>query len=106
MSRVGGSTTICMVAWIVQIVYIAVTKKDIHIKVSEKRKEKLKAYAEAKEKTITQLIEDWIDRLPTTQAWLTPYLRQSAVIPTLNIAGICCAQYVPLVLKVGTSAKR
>ncbi|HEY9905012.1 MAG TPA: hypothetical protein V6D43_21695 [Candidatus Sericytochromatia bacterium] len=44
------------------------TKKDIHIKVSEKRKEKLKAYAEAKEKTITQLIEDWIDRLPTTQA--------------------------------------
>jgi hypothetical protein len=27
--------------------------------------QKLKAYAEAKEKTLTQLIEDWIDRLPT-----------------------------------------
>jgi hypothetical protein len=40
-------------------------KKDIHVKVSEKRQAKLKAYAQAKEKTITQLIEDWIDRLPT-----------------------------------------
>jgi hypothetical protein len=25
---------------------------------------KLKAYAQGKEKTVTQLIEDWIDRLP------------------------------------------
>jgi hypothetical protein len=25
---------------------------------------KLKAYAQDKEKTVTQLIEDWIDRLP------------------------------------------
>jgi hypothetical protein len=41
------------------------TQKDIHVKVSEKRQAKLKAYAQAKEKTITQLIEDWIDRLPT-----------------------------------------
>ncbi len=41
------------------------TKKDIHVKVSEKRQAKLKAYAQMKEKTITQLIEDWIDRLPT-----------------------------------------
>ncbi|MBD0390446.1 MAG: hypothetical protein ICV54_29105 [Nostoc sp. C3-bin3] len=39
-------------------------KKDIHVKVSEKRQAKLKAYAHMKEKTITQLIEDWIDRLP------------------------------------------
>jgi len=38
--------------------------KDIHVKVSERRHAKLKTYAEAKEKTITQLIEDWIDRLP------------------------------------------
>jgi hypothetical protein len=28
--------------------------------------QKLKAYAQTKEKTVTQLIEDWIDRLPTT----------------------------------------
>jgi hypothetical protein len=27
--------------------------------------QKLKAYAQEKEKTVTQLIEDWIDRLPT-----------------------------------------
>jgi hypothetical protein len=44
--------------------YKDMTKKDIHVKVSERRQAKLKAYAQAKEKTITQLIEDWIDRLP------------------------------------------
>jgi hypothetical protein len=26
---------------------------------------KLKTYADAKEKTMTQVVEDWIDRLPT-----------------------------------------
>ncbi|MBD2012868.1 CopG family transcriptional regulator [Microcoleus sp. FACHB-53] len=39
--------------------------KNLHVRISEKRMLKLKAYAEAKEKTLTQLIEDWIDRLPT-----------------------------------------
>lgn len=43
------------------------TKKDIHVKVSQKRQAKLKAYAQMKEKTITQLIEDWIDRLPAPE---------------------------------------
>jgi len=28
---------------------------------------KLKAYAESKEKTMTQLVEDWIDRLPVPE---------------------------------------
>jgi hypothetical protein len=28
---------------------------------------KLKAYAQGKEKTVTQLIEDWIDRLPASE---------------------------------------
>lgn len=40
--------------------------KNLHIRLSEKRLNKLKTYAENKEKTVTQLIEDWIDRLPTT----------------------------------------
>jgi len=48
-------------------VYKDMAKKDIHVKVSERRQAKLKAYAQAKEKTITQLIEDWIDRLPTLE---------------------------------------
>jgi len=39
--------------------------QNLHVRISEKRMQKLKAYAEAKEKTLTQLIEDWIDRLPT-----------------------------------------
>lgn len=29
--------------------------------------QKLKRYAKSKEKTMTQLIEDWIDRLPLTE---------------------------------------
>jgi hypothetical protein len=34
---------------------------------SERRYNKLKLYAASKEKTMTQLIEDWVDRLPTSE---------------------------------------
>jgi hypothetical protein len=37
----------------------------LNLRISEKRLAKLKTYASVKEKTITQLLEDWIDRLPT-----------------------------------------
>ena len=40
-------------------------EKSIRIRLSEKRYDKLKTYAESKEKTVTQLVEDWIDRLPS-----------------------------------------
>ena len=40
--------------------------KSIRIRLSEKRYLKLKAYAEGKEKTMTQVVEEYIDRLPTT----------------------------------------
>jgi hypothetical protein len=36
----------------------------LNLRLSEKRVAKLKAYATYKDKTVTQLIEDWIDRLP------------------------------------------
>ncbi|MFB8788330.1 MAG: DUF6364 family protein [Potamolinea sp.] len=36
----------------------------LNLRLSEKRVAKLKAYANHKEKTVTQLVEDWIDRLP------------------------------------------
>jgi flagellar biosynthesis/type III secretory pathway M-ring protein FliF/YscJ len=39
--------------------------KDLHIRLSEKRREKLKEYAALKERTIASLIEEWIDALPT-----------------------------------------
>jgi hypothetical protein len=29
--------------------------------------QKLKSYASSKEKTVTQLVEDWIDRLPLVE---------------------------------------
>lgn len=41
--------------------------KNLHVRISEKRMLKLKTYAEAKEKTLTQLIEDWIERLPVPE---------------------------------------
>jgi hypothetical protein len=39
-------------------------EKSIMIRLSQKRYDKLKLYAGSKEKTVTQLVEDWIDRLP------------------------------------------
>jgi len=39
-------------------------KKQLNLRIEEGRLEKLKRYAELKKKTMTQLIEDWIDRLP------------------------------------------
>lgn len=39
----------------------------LNLRISEKRLAKLKAYAAVKEKTVTQLIEDWIDRLPSQE---------------------------------------
>jgi hypothetical protein len=45
--------------------YLDIMKtKGLHVRISERRLNKLKVYATSKEKTMTQLIEDWIDRLP------------------------------------------
>lgn len=41
--------------------------KGLHIRISERRLNKLKLYAQFKEKTMTQLIEDWVDRLPSPE---------------------------------------
>ncbi|BAY63775.1 hypothetical protein NIES22_38640 [Calothrix brevissima NIES-22] len=38
-------------------------EKSIRIRLSQRRYDKLRLYAETKEKTVTQLVEDWIDRL-------------------------------------------
>jgi hypothetical protein len=40
-------------------------ERSIRVRLSQKRNDKLKAYAQSKEKTVTQLVEDWIDRLPS-----------------------------------------
>ncbi|WP_227789006.1 MULTISPECIES: DUF6364 family protein [unclassified Nodularia (in: cyanobacteria)] len=39
----------------------------LNLRISEKRLAKLKIYAENREKTVTQLVEDWIDRLPSSK---------------------------------------
>ncbi|KST62661.1 hypothetical protein BC008_38170 [Mastigocoleus testarum BC008] len=39
-------------------------KIPLHIRISKRRKNKLQLYAAIKEKSITSLIEDWIDSLP------------------------------------------
>jgi hypothetical protein len=45
----------------------AMNKKQLNLRIEEGRLEKLKKHAELKKKTMTQLIEDWIDRLPKSE---------------------------------------
>jgi hypothetical protein len=46
---------------------MAMEKKGLNLRISERRLNKLRLYAASKEKTMTQLVEDWIDRLPTPE---------------------------------------
>lgn len=39
----------------------------LNIRMSERRLNKLRQYAASKDKTVTQIVEDWVDRLPTTE---------------------------------------
>ncbi|HEY9799557.1 MAG TPA: hypothetical protein V6D25_04305 [Leptolyngbyaceae cyanobacterium] len=39
----------------------------LNVRMSEKRLNKLRQYAANKEKTVTQVVEDWIDRLPNAE---------------------------------------
>ncbi|MCC5608531.1 hypothetical protein LC612_17495 [Nostoc sp. CHAB 5834] len=41
-------------------------EKSLRFRMSQRRYNKLKLYAANKEKTMTQLIEDWVDRLPSS----------------------------------------
>ena len=42
----------------------AIKTKRLNLRLSDNRYAKLKNYADSKEKDITRVIEDWIDRLP------------------------------------------
>ena len=42
-------------------------EKSIRIRLSQKRYDKLKLYAESQEKTVTQLVGGWINRLSSTE---------------------------------------
>ncbi|MBD2202071.1 hypothetical protein H6G33_08680 [Calothrix sp. FACHB-1219] len=42
-------------------------KKGLHIRISQRRLDKIRAFAVEKDKTITQIIEDLIDTLPEPQ---------------------------------------
>jgi hypothetical protein len=52
--------------------------KSLRFRMSERRYDKLRLYAVSKEKTMTQLIEDWIDRLPS------PKIDDSSIISLPN----------------------
>ncbi|GET35409.1 hypothetical protein [Microseira wollei] len=39
----------------------------LNVRMSERRLNKLRLYAASKDKTVTQIVEDWIDRLPNTE---------------------------------------
>lgn len=36
----------------------------LNVRMSERRLNKLRSYAAIKDKTVTQIVEDWVDRLP------------------------------------------
>ena len=46
---------------------MVMTKKGLNLRITERRLNKLRLYAASKEKTMTQLVEDWIDRLPSPE---------------------------------------
>ncbi|RAM52952.1 MAG: hypothetical protein C6Y22_03375 [Hapalosiphonaceae cyanobacterium JJU2] len=39
----------------------------LSLRMSSRRLNKLRLYAASKEKTVTQIVEDWVDRLPNTE---------------------------------------
>ncbi|TAE11249.1 MAG: hypothetical protein EAZ90_26365 [Oscillatoriales cyanobacterium] len=39
----------------------------LNVRMSERRLNKLRAYAVSKDKTVTQIVEDWVDQLPNTE---------------------------------------
>ncbi|MBD2292285.1 hypothetical protein H6G06_01995 [Anabaena sphaerica FACHB-251] len=39
----------------------------LNVRMSERRLNKLRQWAASKDKTVTQIVEDWIDRLPNTE---------------------------------------
>ncbi|WP_414581609.1 hypothetical protein [Scytonema sp. PCC 10023] len=56
-------------------------EKSLRFRMSERRYNKLKLYAAKKEKTMTQLIEDWVDRLPNLESGdssITPSTEQES----------------------------
>jgi hypothetical protein len=57
---------------------MVMTKKGLNLRITERRLNKLRLYAADKEKTMTQLVEDWIDRLPS------PEIGDSSTTPLSN----------------------
>jgi hypothetical protein len=39
----------------------------LNVRMSERRLNKLRSYAAMKDKTVTQIVEDWVDRLPNLE---------------------------------------
>ena len=48
----------------------------LNVRMSERRLNKLRQYAANKDKTVTQIVEDWIDRLPNIE------IGNHAAVPT------------------------
>ncbi|MCC5658478.1 hypothetical protein LC608_16075 [Nostoc sp. XA010] len=40
----------------------------LNVRMSERRLNKLRSYAAIKDKTVTQIVEDWVDRLPNIES--------------------------------------
>ncbi|BBD65305.1 hypothetical protein NIES4072_10270 [Nostoc commune NIES-4072] len=40
----------------------------LNVRMSQRRLNKLRSYAVMKDKTVTQIVEDWVDRLPNPES--------------------------------------
>ncbi|MEH2310084.1 MAG: hypothetical protein V7K35_01330 [Nostoc sp.] len=40
----------------------------LNVRMSERRLNKLRSYAVMKDKSVTQIVEDWVDRLPNLES--------------------------------------
>lgn len=49
-------------------------EKRLNVRISDRRLSKLQSYAVSKDKTVTQIVEDWIDRLPNMQIGDSSYI--------------------------------
>lgn len=63
MLKINLHDTILAYLHHIYIVFTIMVKKVFTIKLSDKRKEKLRLYADQQDKTMTQVIEEMIDKL-------------------------------------------
>ncbi|BAY43976.1 hypothetical protein SAMD00079811_15700 [Scytonema sp. HK-05] len=67
----------------------------LSLRISTRRLNKLRSYAASKDKTVTQIVEDWVDRLPNTEIGALIALSPFPLLTTQKIGqGMCLERSV------------